>query len=49
VGFVGSLVPSQHPDLLAIDLAEFVALDGIEGVMAYRSERRSSARGAAWW
>lgn len=39
VGFVGSLVPSQHPDLLAIDLAEFVALDGIEGVMAYRSEK----------
>ena len=39
VGFVGSLVPSQHPELLAIDLGSFVALDGIEGVVAHRGEK----------
>ena len=44
--FVGSLSPSQHPDLLRIPLSRFRALDGddLEGVLAYRT--RKDALGA---
>jgi transposase len=37
--FVGSLVPTQHPDLLAVDeeLFESLADDGLTGVTAYRT------------
>jgi len=39
--FVGSLSPTQHPDLLAIDLEEFHALRGprLEQVSAYRARK----------
>ena len=39
--FVGSLSPTQHPDLLAIDLEEFHALRGprLEQVSAYRTRK----------
>lgn len=37
--FVGSLVPTQHPDLLAVPLKHFASLadDGLPGVLAYRT------------
>ena len=38
---IGSLVPTQHPDLLAVADAKLrcLAADGLPGVRAYRSER----------
>lgn len=36
IGFVGSLVPSQHRDLLAVPDEEFAAVEGLPGVTAYR-------------
>jgi len=40
--FVGSLVPSQHPDLLAIPRSQFHTLTaaGLEGVEAYRAQKK---------
>lgn len=40
--FVGSLVPSQHSDLLAIPPSQFHALTtaGLEGVEAYRAQKK---------
>ncbi len=40
--FVGSLVPSQHSDLLAIPRSQFHALTtaGLEGVEAYRAQKK---------
>jgi transposase len=40
--FVGSLVPSQHPDLLKIPLEQLRALSGprLEGVSAYRTRKK---------
>ena len=37
--FVGSLVPTQHPDLLAVPPTHFTSLeeDGLPGVLAYRT------------
>ena len=37
--FIGSLVPTQHPDLLAVDADEMRSLesDGLAGVRAYRT------------
>lgn len=39
--FIGSLVPTQHPDLLAIPVREFRPLDeeGLPGVRVYRCQR----------
>jgi hypothetical protein len=39
---VGSLVPTQHPDLLAIPMTRFTALAGerLEGALAYRTTRK---------
>jgi len=39
--FVGSLSPSQHPDLLRIRKSRFRALegDGLDGVLAYRTRK----------
>src|SRR6267378_2309773 len=39
IGFVGSLVPTQHRDLLAVADEEFRAVEGLSGVVAYRCER----------
>ncbi|MFA5786207.1 MAG: IS1634 family transposase [Actinomycetota bacterium] len=39
IGFVGSLVPSQHAALLAVGDSEFSPVEGIEGVAAYRTTR----------
>jgi transposase len=40
--FVGSLVPTQHPDLLAVPSKRFTSLakDGLAGVLAYRTSKR---------
>lgn len=40
--FIGSLVPTQHPDLLAIPAREFRPLDeeGLPGVRVYRCQRK---------
>ncbi|MGH9556203.1 MAG: IS1634 family transposase [Terriglobales bacterium] len=40
--FVGSLVPSQHPDLLAIPRSQFRTLTqaGLEGVEVYRTQKK---------
>jgi transposase len=40
--FIGSLVPSQHPQLLAVPLKEFhsLAADGLPGVSAYRTAKK---------
>lgn len=39
--FIGSLVPSQHPDLLALPVKDFASLeaDGLPGVAAYRTTK----------
>jgi len=39
--FIGSLVPSQHVDLLEIPLSRFQALEGqrLQGVLAYRTRK----------
>lgn len=39
--FVGSLVPTQHPDLLAVPTKHFTSLedDGLPGVLAYRTTK----------
>jgi transposase len=40
-GFIGSLVPTHHPELLAIDRKNFKALQGerLESVCAYRTKK----------
>jgi transposase len=40
--FIGALVPSQHPDLLAIPAEQFQPLDpeGLPGVRAYRTRKQ---------
>ena len=40
--FVGSLVPTQHPDLLAVPRRRFRALTAprLEGVEVYRTEKK---------
>ncbi|MEW6228599.1 MAG: IS1634 family transposase, partial [Bacillota bacterium] len=42
MGFVGSLVPSHHPDLLAVPRSSFRPLEGPEfgGMLAYRTRNR---------
>lgn len=37
--FVGSLVPTHHPELLAIDLSTFSAVEGYAGVLSHRVEK----------
>jgi len=39
VGFVGSLVPTQHADLLAVTDDAFHPVEGLDGVVAYRCEK----------
>jgi transposase len=39
IGFVGSLVPTQHRDLLGVADEEYQAVDGLEGVVAHRCEK----------
>jgi transposase len=39
VGFVGSLVPTQHADLLAVTDDVFHPVEGLDGVTAYRCEK----------
>jgi hypothetical protein len=39
IGFVGSLVPTQHADLLAVPDGAFEPVDSLEGVVAHRSEK----------
>ena len=41
MGFVGSLVPSHHPELLAVLKTEFVPMEGSQfgGVLAYRTKK----------
>ena len=39
IGFVGSLVPTQHPDLLGVPDEEYSPVEGIEGVVAFRTEK----------
>lgn len=39
IGFVGSLVPTQHPELLEVVDEEYSAVDGIEGVVAHRAQK----------
>lgn len=39
IGFVGSLVPSQHPDLLAVPDTDFAPVEGIGGVVAWRARK----------
>ena len=34
--FVGSLVPAHHPELLAVDLSTFSAVEGYAGVLSHR-------------
>lgn len=44
--FVGSLVPTQHEDLLGIELKEFQPLPGggLEGLRAYRTQKKVFGR-----
>lgn len=39
IGFVGSLVPTQHPDLLDVADDAYGAVDGIDGVVAFRTNK----------
>ena len=39
IGFVGSLVPTQHLDLLAVPDEEYAPVEGIEGVVGFRTEK----------
>ncbi len=39
IGFVGSLVPTQHADLLAVPDGAFEPVDSLEGVVAHRGEK----------
>jgi transposase len=39
IGFVGSLVPTQHRDLLAVPDEEFQPVEGLPGVVAHRCEK----------
>jgi len=39
IGFVGSLVPTQHRDLLAVPDEEYQAVEDLEGVVAHRCEK----------
>lgn len=47
--FVGSLVPTQHKDLLAVPLEQFVPLEGagLEGLTAWRVEKEVFGRSVA--
>jgi Transposase len=40
IGFVGSLVPSQHDDLLAVADDDFGPVAGIDGIVAYRTQKK---------
>lgn len=40
IGFVGSLTPTQHADLLAIADQEFSAVQDLDGVVAYRAQKQ---------
>ncbi len=39
LGVVGSLSPSQHPDLLDVALGEFHEIEGMPGTLAYRTRK----------
>lgn len=41
-GFIGSLVPTQHPDLLAVDRKKFKPMSGerLQSVSAYRTRKK---------
>jgi transposase len=39
IGFVGSLVPTQHQDLLGVPDDEYQAVEGLHGVVAYRCNK----------
>jgi transposase len=39
IGFVGSLVPAQHPELLEVADEQYCPVEGIDGVVAYRSQK----------
>jgi transposase len=39
IGFVGSLVPSHHRDLLDVTDDRFAPVEGIDGVVAYRTDK----------
>jgi transposase len=39
LGVVGSLSPSQHPDLLDVTLKQFSEIEGIPGTLAYRTQK----------
>lgn len=39
IGFVGSLTPTQHADLLAIPDDQFAPVEDLGGVVAYRSQK----------
>lgn len=39
IGFVGSLVPSHHRDLLAVTDDDFVSVEAIDGIVAYRTDK----------
>src|SRR6266852_6847883 len=39
IGFVGSLVPTQHRDLLAVPDEEFQSVDGLDAVVAHRCQK----------
>lgn len=38
LGIVGSLAPSHHPELLAVERQHFRALDGVPGASVYRTQ-----------
>jgi transposase len=40
IGFVGSLTPTQHADLLAVPDEQFTAVDELAGVVAYRAQKQ---------
>ncbi len=44
LALVGSLVPSQHPDLLAVPRSRYRALEGIEATLAHRTSREVYGR-----
>lgn len=39
IGFVGSLTPSHHADLLGVNDDDFTAVAGIDGIVAYRTDK----------
>lgn len=44
LALVGSLVPSSHPDLLAVARSRYRALEGMEGTLAHRTTREVYGR-----